>query len=111
MIDIERQQLPNSTLILVLGILSLIGCCCYGIIGMILGIVAVILANQATKTYYANPEIYIGYQNVKAGKIMGIIGIVLGTVALIAFIVAWFALGGMQGILEMQQRMNESYGS
>ncbi len=110
MTHIERQQLPNSTLILVLGILSVIGCCCYGIVGMILGIVAVVLANHASQLYHANPEIYIGYQNVKSGKILGIIGIVLGAVGLIAFVVAYVALGGMHGILEMQQRMNESYG-
>ena len=34
----ERRNLPNGTAVLVLGILSIITCCCYGFIGLILGI-------------------------------------------------------------------------
>ena len=33
--EIQRQELPNSTLILIFGILSIIGCCCYGIVGLV----------------------------------------------------------------------------
>jgi hypothetical protein len=73
----EKQRLPNDILILVMGILSIIGCCCYGLPGTIFGIVAVILGSKATKLYKAEPEKYDGYGNVQAGKIMGIIGIVL----------------------------------
>jgi len=51
----EKQQLPNATLILIFGILSIITCCCYGVIGLILGIVALVLANKATAVYAANP--------------------------------------------------------
>ena len=36
----EKQKLPNATAVLVLGIASILTCCCYGIIGLILGIVA-----------------------------------------------------------------------
>jgi len=66
----EKQQLPNATLILIFGILSIITCCCYGVIGLILGIVALVLANKATAVYAANPELYTGFQNVKTGKIL-----------------------------------------
>jgi len=69
----EKQKLPNATLILVFGILSIITCCCYGIIGLALGVVAIILANKATKIYMENPEEYTGYSNVKTGKILAII--------------------------------------
>ena len=47
----EKQNLPNSTLILILGILSIIGCCCYGVIGLILAIITIVLAKKATETY------------------------------------------------------------
>lgn len=30
----EQQKLPNATIILVLGILSIVTCCCYGIVGL-----------------------------------------------------------------------------
>ena len=65
----EQQKLPNSTLILVLGILSIPTCCCYGVLGLILGIIAIVLANKAAKVYAENPELYTGFQNVKTGKI------------------------------------------
>ena len=82
----EKQTLPNSTLILVFGILSIITCCCYGVIGLILGIVALVLANKATALYKTAPENYLGFGNVKAGKIMAIIGIILSVMYLIFMI-------------------------
>jgi tetrahydromethanopterin S-methyltransferase subunit C len=43
----EKQKLPNSTAVIVLGILSVLTCCCVGgAIGIILGIVAIILAKK-----------------------------------------------------------------
>lgn len=104
----EQQKLPNSTLILVLGILSIISCCCYGI-GVILGIVAFVMANTATKTYLANPEFYTGYQNVKVGKILAIIGIILGAIYL-AIIVFMYSKYGMEGIMQMNQDLMREYG-
>lgn len=107
--ETERQQLPNSTLVLVFGILSIVGCCCWGIVGLIFGIIAVIMAKRATEIYNANPEMYIGYQNVKSGRILAIIGIVLSTIALIANI-AGLLIFGMDGLEEMQREMMEQYG-
>ena len=43
----ERQNLPNATTSLVLGILSIVTCLCYGVIGLPLGIIAVVLGNKA----------------------------------------------------------------
>lgn len=106
----EKQTLPNSTLILILGICSLIGCCCYGVLGLILGIVAIILANSATKTYLENPELYTGYPNVKTGKILGIIGVVLSILFVICIVYMLIAFGGIEGIQEMQREMIEKYG-
>lgn len=83
----EQQKLPNSTLILVLGILSIPTCCCYGVLGLILGIIAIVLANKAAKVYSENPEAYSGFQNVKTGKILAIIGIVLAVLYIIFGIV------------------------
>ncbi|WP_179335179.1 CCC motif membrane protein [Winogradskyella costae] len=84
----EKQMLPNATLALIMGILSIVGCCCYGLPGIIFGIVAIIIASKSEKLYKQNPEEYLGYGNVKAGKIMGIIGVVLGI--LFAAYMAWF---------------------
>lgn len=105
----ERQQLPNSTLILVFGILSIIGCCCYGVVGLIFGIVALVMSKKAIEIYNANPEMYTGYQNVKTGRILAIIGIILSALALIANI-AVLVIYGFEGIEEMQREMMEQYG-
>lgn len=99
----SQQPLPNSTLILVLGIISIVLCCCYGI-GIILAIIALVMANSATKTYMENPELYTGYSNVKTGKILAIISLVLNLL-FIAYIVFIFATVGYDGILEMQEEL------
>lgn len=109
MIETERQQLPNSTLILVFGILSIVGCCCYGIVGLIFGIVAMVMAKKATEIYNADPNLYTGYQNVKTGRILAIIGIILSAIYLIAMI-AILAIFGIEGLEEMQREMMEQYG-
>ncbi|WP_179352222.1 CCC motif membrane protein [Winogradskyella vidalii] len=108
----EKQQIPNGTLILIMGILSIIGCCCYGIPGLIFGIVAIILAGKASKLYMEAPESYSGYGNVKAGKIMGIIGIVLSVlmVAYIIWIISFFGMETLQDEQLMQEKMQELLG-
>lgn len=102
----EKQKLPNATLILVFGILSIITCCCYGIIGLGLGVVAIILANKATKIYIENPEEYTGYSNVKTGKILAIIGVVLCVIYLITIIYFYTTIGA-EGLENMQKEWLE----
>ncbi|MFH4968186.1 CCC motif membrane protein [Gaetbulibacter sp. M240] len=107
----EQQKLPNSTLILVFGIISILGCCFYGV-GFILGIVALVLASKATKLYKENPDLYTGYQNVKIGKILSIIGIILGALYLILLLwmITTFGWETMQDQDLMQERIQEMMG-
>ncbi|MCZ6593451.1 MAG: CCC motif membrane protein [Bacteroidetes bacterium] len=105
----EQQKLPNSTLILVFGIVSIVTCCCYGIIGLIFGIIAIVLAKKATVVYLENPEQYTGYSNVKTGKILAIIGIILNLLYLI-YVIWLFATIGMSGVMNMRQDLMDQYG-
>ncbi len=105
----EKQTLPNSTLILVFGILSILGCCCYGVLGIIFAIVAMVMAKKATALYNESPEEYTGFQNVKTGKILAIIGLILSIIYLI-YVIFIFATVGMDGIQEMQQEILRQYG-
>ncbi len=102
-------MLPNATLALVMGILSIVGCCCYGVPGVIFGIVAIIISLKAEKLYKQDPESYSGYGNVKAGKIMGIIGLILSV--LFAAYMAWFigqvGWEALQDPEQLMKRMEE----
>jgi hypothetical protein len=107
-----QEQLKNSTLILVLGILSIVTCCCYGVVGIILGVITIILAQKATAIYAESPEIYTGFQNVKIGKILAIIGLVLSVLYLL--ITLWaiktFGWDTLQDQELMQEKMQEMMG-
>lgn len=98
----EKQKLPNAQAVLILGILSILTCCCYGVIGLILGIIALVLAKKDTKLYTENPELYSNYSNIKTGKILAYIGIVLSAIYLIANIY-FYAAYGPEEIQQMQE--------
>ncbi len=109
----NQQKLPNATAVLVLGILSLVGCFCYGLPGMILGAIGLMLANKDEKLYRQNPTMYSDYGNLKAGKILSIIGLVLGllTLAMMVFYVAYFGWETVTNPELMQERIREMQGT
>jgi hypothetical protein len=82
----NKQQLPNATLVLIFGIASIVTCFCYGFLGLVFGIVALVLAKKAKGIYLANPELYTGYENLNAGKICAIIGTILSSLYLLIII-------------------------
>ncbi|KPM31710.1 Putative integral membrane protein [Croceitalea dokdonensis DOKDO 023] len=107
----EQEKLPNSTLVLVFGILSLVTFCCYGIFGVLFGLLAIILGNAALKKHKENPGMYIGEGNAKIGRILGILGLILG-LALILFVVWLISIIGWDVIMTndqelIQEKLNE----
>ena len=94
-----QVSVPNSTAILVLGILSIVTCWCWGIIGLIMGIIALVLASKANKEYLANPQAYNqgSYKNLQAGKICAIIGTSLSGAYFVFWIVYFSIVGTMVG--------------
>lgn len=89
----EKQKLPNSTLVLVMGILSIIGCCCYGVPGIIFGIIALVVGNNSIKVYNESPENYLDPGNVKVGRIMAIIGLILSVILIVSMVWGFSKLG------------------
>lgn len=85
----QLPSLPNATASLVLGILSIIFCFTYGIVGCILGIIGLVLANKDRSLYRANPEAYNpdSYKNSSAGRTCAIIGLILSSLFMV-FILA-----------------------
>jgi uncharacterized protein MpPF26 len=81
-----KKQLPNATTVLVLGIISIVTSFCYGIIGIILGIIALVLASKDLKMYREAPEDYENYSNLSTGRICAIIGLCIGTLFFLLFL-------------------------
>lgn len=90
-----QQILPNSTAVLVLGIISIVGCFCYGLVGLILGIIALVLAGKAGALYQQNPGMYseASFKNMKAGKVCAIVGLSLSAACLLFMIIYLCILG------------------
>ena len=90
-----QVALPNSTGVLVMGIISIATCWCYGIPGIALGIISLILGGKGKKLYNANPSMYTlsSYKNLKAGHICGIIGLSLSAAYLLFIVVYLLFLG------------------
>ncbi len=105
----ERKKLPNATAVLVLGILSIILCWCYGVIGVICGGIALYLAAQDMKLYKEEPEAYINYQNLNIGRILAIIGLVISTIYMIFTIYMLVVIGedGMKSFIENLEAKQE----
>jgi hypothetical protein len=106
-----QRPLPNATAVLVLGILSIVTCFCYGILGLILGIIAIVLAGKDKTLYTTSPEVFTAasFKNLNAGRICAIIGIILSALYLI-FIVAFIAMIGFDAIGnpdEMMRRIQD----
>ena len=98
-----QKDLPNSTTILVLGILSLIFCWCYGFIGLVLGIIAVALSNGQRRLYLESPGEYTEdyYLNVNSVRTCGIIAICIAAVIMliaIVFFMGVFSLAALSRI-------------
>jgi hypothetical protein len=80
----QKQPLPNSAATLVLGILSIVLGCGFG---FILGIIGLVISKDGKTLFMQNPEKYTGYGNLNAGRILCIIGIVMGSIAVVTLII------------------------
>jgi len=83
--------LPNATVSLVLGIISIVLCWCYAIPGIVLGIIGLVLGNKAVSLYKQSPGVYSegSFKNANAGKICSLIGLILSTLYIILIIAFW----------------------
>lgn len=99
-----QQPLPNATAVLVLGILSIVMCFCYGLFGVAMGIIAIVLSSKAKTLYNENPGQYtIGsYKNMNAGRICAIIGTVISSLVLAFWVIYFIIVGAALGTLFTQ---------
>jgi hypothetical protein len=90
-----QSSLPNNTAVLVLGIISIIGCFCYGFPGLICSIIALVLAGKDKKLYLQNPAAFTpaSYSNIKTGRVCAIIGLSLSAIYALVVIILLIIFG------------------
>lgn len=92
----QQVSIPDASAVLVLGIISIVTCCCcMGIIGIICSIVAIIMYKNSIKVYNENPSLYkqSSLSNLNAGRICAIIGLILSLICVLAVIAMVIELG------------------
>lgn len=92
---INGAPTPNATAVLALGIASIPTCFCYGVVGLTLGIIALVLASKGTAAYKSSPGSFTpsSYNNLKAGRICAIIGVAFSAIYLIFTVIALVFVG------------------
>lgn len=87
---------------LVLGIIGIPGCCCYGIVGLLCGIIGLILALAGNKQ---NKGSGVGI----AGLVCSIIAIIFGILATIYYVYVIIEIMSSGSMNDMMQQMMEQY--
>lgn len=104
----EQQKLPNSTLIIVLGIFGYL-CCCFSGIGIIPSGIAYYLARQSEKIYAENPDLYDNRNQIKTGKTVALIAIILNVLMIIRFVYV-ITTGDWEENMERSRELLEQWG-
>lgn len=93
----NQISLPNSTAVLVLGIISIVGCIMYGVVGLVCGIIALVLSKKDMELYQTFPEKYSlnSYNNLKAGRTCAIVGTSLSAIFFLFIIFYFVVIGGL----------------
>ncbi|MCY0977675.1 CCC motif membrane protein [Chryseobacterium wangxinyae] len=89
----RNSRLPYATAVLVLGISSIALCCCYGLPGIMTGIIALILYRKDIRYYEKNKMQYDNLDSLKTGRKLSIIGISMSLVYILYLIFAYYIAG------------------
>ena len=106
--NITKKSVPNSTATLVLGIVSIPTCFCFGFVGLVSGIIALVLASKGKEEFENNPEYFTNSSlgNLKAGKICGIIGVSLSSLYVLYLTIYFLIFGTMISNLPWKEFMD-----
>ena len=104
-----KEKLPYAQSALILGISSIItACCCWGVIGIILGIIGLNNANKAIRIHEEDPNAFNGVNNAQTGRTTAIIGIVIGVLLMIWHIYT-FSSGNYEIMFEEFNNFSDEY--
>jgi M penetrans paralogue family 26 len=92
-----QQAVPYSTSVLVMGILSIVGCWCWGLPGVVLGIIGLVQSGKGKEAYNQNPALYTpgSLKNLNAGRVCSIIGLCLSGFVMLSLIIKVIFFGAM----------------
>ena len=100
-----NQKLPNAQTVLILGIVSIVGtCCCTGLIGVICGLIGLNKYKSDKLLYDANPTEYSDFNNLSTGRILCLIGLILGSLQLL-YTIFILATVGVDGYMDQIQQL------
>lgn len=98
----QQANLPNATASLVLGIISIVTSICYvsALIGVICGIIGLVLGNKDRAAYQSAPELFnrASYSQSNAGRTCSIIGVILGGLWLLFWLIVIIFVGSMSSL-------------
>lgn len=101
------QKLPNAQTVLILGIISVVGtCCCTGLVGIICGLIGLNKYKGDKLLYDQNPSQYSDIGNLNTGRILCIIGLVLGSLQVL-YTIYILATIGWDGYMEQIQEISK----
>jgi len=99
-----KEKLPHSQSSLVLGISSIItACCCWGVVGVIVGAIGIYESNKAIAIYNEHPNDFDGINNAQTGRTTSIIGIIIGVISML-WMIYMFSTGDYEMIFEQYQQ-------
>ena len=95
-----KEKLTHAQSALILGISSIVtACCCWGIVGLIVGIIGLYESNKAISIYNANPNDFDGINNAQTGRTTSIIGIIIGALSIL-WMIYMYSSGNYELIFE-----------
>ena len=82
----EKQKLPNEQAVMILGLISFIGCCCTnGFLGLLLSGLGIYFANKSEKLLISNPDEFLP-GNMKTWKIVNIVSFAISAIFVLLYI-------------------------
>jgi hypothetical protein len=94
---VPQLKAPMANTTLVLAILSVVGCIFYGLPGMVLSVIAILLHSRVKRVFKSDPAAYRqSYNNARAGLIIAIISLAISVATTIysvyVFYVLWYVV-------------------
>ena len=105
----NKLELPGATSSLVLGVLSISMCYCWGPVGLVLAIIGLSSGVKAISAYSANPGVYTegSLKNANSGKVCSIVGLILSVLSLLTTIFTWSST--FEAIRKLQELGNFNF--